>query len=334
MSSPDFVITDATRVAQSVSLGLFGPSGCGKTLSALRVAKGIQSVVGGSIYVIDTEARRALDYADDFKFKHVDFVPPFGSDRYLAAIETCRSDGPEGPRTIIVDSFSHEHESEGGMLEQFEAELQRLAGDDYAKREKNNARAWIKPKAKRRSLIVRMDQMRDVNFILTFRAADSTKPGKDSEGKNAYIHMGFMPIGGRDFVFGTKATVFLPAGSDGVPLWNPEFVGEKLMRKLPYYLKDAIDDGKPLSEEHGRRIAEWARGKSADEVIIERVAKVHEQIKNASNLDALLTTRNRAQKLLDTLKEKQPEMHDKLTLAFDGKRGDLEEAKRQAAQNA
>lgn len=263
----DFEITDATRTAQSVSIGLFGPSGCGKTLSALRLAVGIQSVVGGNIYLIDTEARRAKDYAPKedeaadnvftFNFKHVDFEPPFGSDRYLEAIEKCRADGPSGPRTVIIDSLSHEHESEGGMLEQFEKELERLGGGD-----KNNARAWIKPKAKRRKLVVRMEQMRDVNFILTFRAADQTKPGKDSTGKNTFVHLGYVPIGGREFVFCTKACAFLPPSADGIPDWNPEFVGEKMMRRLPGFLAPILRDGKPLSQDHGAAIAQWSLGGS------------------------------------------------------------------------
>lgn len=249
----EFEIRDAVRVAQAVSIGLVGPSGCGKTLSALRLASGMQSVIGGDIHVIDTEARRALDYADQFRFKHIDFAPPFGADRYLAAIEMCVA---AGAKIVIVDSLSHEHESEGGMLEQFERELERLGGG-----EKNNFRAWIKPKAMRRKLVVRMEQMRGVNFILTFRAADQTKPPK--KGEREVQHLGFMPIGGREFVYSTKATALLLAGADGVPTWNPENMGEKLMRKLPNYLKAILDDGKALSEDHGRKIAEWAKGSGA-----------------------------------------------------------------------
>ena len=36
-----------------------------------------QRVCGGDIFVIDTEARRALHYADAFKFRHVPFGAPF-----------------------------------------------------------------------------------------------------------------------------------------------------------------------------------------------------------------------------------------------------------------
>jgi hypothetical protein len=337
--SGDMEITDAVRAAQSVSIGLFGPSGCGKTLSALRLAIGIQSVAGGNIYLIDTEARRAKDYApkegekadniNTFAFKHVDLLPPFGSDRYLEAIEKCIAHGERGPRTIIIDSLSHEHESEGGMLEQFEAELARLGGGD-----KNNARAWIRPKAKRRKLVVRMEQMRDVNFILTFRAADQTKPGKDDTGKNVFVHMGFMPIAGREFVYCTKACAFLPPSADGVPVWNPEYVGEKMMRRLPKFLAPILNDGKPLSEEHGRKIAEWARGgasalpkapagQAAGKSIEERAELLKGEMKKSATMADLqkLWNHSKARSIREAL---DPDALDALTLFYEGRIGELE----------
>ena len=95
-----------------ILIGLVGPSGSGKTYSALRLATGIQSVVGGDIFVIDTEARRSLHYADKFNFRFLQFDPPFGPLDYLAAIRHCVS---KGAKTIVVDSMSHEHEGKGGV---------------------------------------------------------------------------------------------------------------------------------------------------------------------------------------------------------------------------
>ncbi len=62
MNAPVRQFTAALAVREQVPLllGLMGPSGGGKTYSALRLAKGIQSVAGGDIYMIDTEARRGL----------------------------------------------------------------------------------------------------------------------------------------------------------------------------------------------------------------------------------------------------------------------------------
>ena len=69
---------EAVREQVPLLVGLMGPSGGGKTFSALRLATGFQRVSGGDIFVIDTEARRALHYADRFKFRHIAFPAPFG----------------------------------------------------------------------------------------------------------------------------------------------------------------------------------------------------------------------------------------------------------------
>src|SRR5215471_5892900 len=90
--------------------GIMGPSGSGKTYSALRLATGIQHITGGDIYVIDTETRRALHYADQFRFMHIDFGAPFGSLDYRDCIRHCVA---KGAKVIITDSMSHEHENVG-----------------------------------------------------------------------------------------------------------------------------------------------------------------------------------------------------------------------------
>ena len=102
-----FPVSVAKRAKVPLLVGLFGPSGSGKTYSALRLATGITSVAGGDIYVIDTEANRALHYADTFKFQHVPFSEPFGSLDYLAVLRQCvcagcdhlkEENGPTGSR--------------------------------------------------------------------------------------------------------------------------------------------------------------------------------------------------------------------------------------------
>ena len=158
----------ATRDKVPLLVGLMGPSGSGKTFSALRLATGIQQVSGGDIYFIDTEARRGLHYADRFKYRHMEFGAPFGSLDYLAAITHCVK---KGAGVVIVDSMSHEHEGPGGVLEQHEQELDRMAGQDYGKRNSMNLIAWAKPKAARRQLISGLLQL-NCNFVFCFRAKE------------------------------------------------------------------------------------------------------------------------------------------------------------------
>src|SRR5439155_5467184 len=73
--------------------------------------------------VIDTEADRARHYAPrsgdepdfkhTFRFRHVSLGAPFRPDAYEGAIVAAER---AGYRAIVVDSFSHEHDGEGGHL--------------------------------------------------------------------------------------------------------------------------------------------------------------------------------------------------------------------------
>ena len=123
-----FTDSKAERTFSPLLLGLTGPSGCGKTRTALRLAAGVQKVLGGEIFHIDTEAKRALHYAEDFSFRHVPFGPPFSPGDYLQAIQHCAK---KGAGVIIIDSMSHEHEGPGGVLESHAAELMRMGAQLY-----------------------------------------------------------------------------------------------------------------------------------------------------------------------------------------------------------
>jgi ABC-type dipeptide/oligopeptide/nickel transport system ATPase subunit len=246
----------ATRERVPLLIGLFGPSGCGKTYSALELATGIQEISGGDIHVIDTEARRALHYADKFKFRHVEFTPPFNSLDYVAAIEHCVK---KGAGVIVVDSMSHEHEGAGGYLEFAEAELSRMAGEDWGKRQACKLASFIKPSAYRRQMINRLLQL-NANFIFCFRAKDKVKPVKNQQGKTEIENIGFVPIAGMELVFEMTAACLLMPRSNGVPTWETDFQGEKMVMKLPDQFQKILTGGNALSRVTGKALAEWARG--------------------------------------------------------------------------
>jgi energy-coupling factor transporter ATP-binding protein EcfA2 len=252
-STRTFEDRPAVRESVPVLIGLFGPSGGGKTYSALRLATGIQTVTGGEIYCIDTEARRALHYAYDektgkgFKFRHLAFTAPFGPLDYLAAIEHCVM---KGAKIVIVDSMSHEHEGPGGVLEMHESEMERIGKGD-----KGNFLAWQKPKSERRRLLNTILQL-PANFIFCFRAKEKMKIISGQQPKE----LGFMPIAGDEFVFEMTANILLAPHADGVPCWNSEYAGEKMMMKLPVQFRELLSTGAPLDEAMGKTLAEWARG--------------------------------------------------------------------------
>lgn len=273
MSSKQRVFEDkpATRERVPLMIGLMGPSGGGKTFSALRLATGIQRVMPGDIYVIDTEARRALHYApkkgaapvhgETFAFKHVPFGAPFSPLDYLAAIEHCAS---KGASTIIVDSMSHEHEGPGGLLEMHEAECERLMKAwKVTSRDAVQMSAWSAPKSDRRRMINTIMQL-PCNFIFCFRAKEKVRMPKKGEADREIKALGFMPIAGEEFVFEMGVCGLLLPGANGFPSWGSDFMGEKMMIKSPGQFRELLK-GKQLSEDIGEQLAKWASGGSVDE---------------------------------------------------------------------
>ncbi len=130
----------AVRENASVLVGFAGASGSGKTLSALRFATGLAGP-NGRIAFIDTERGRALHYAPPpgvtadpskgtFAFDHLELNPPFTPAAYLGAIKAADESGLY--KVIVVDSFSHEWEGEGGVLDMQEAEFIRMGSREAA----------------------------------------------------------------------------------------------------------------------------------------------------------------------------------------------------------
>jgi hypothetical protein len=219
------------------------------------LATGIQSVCGGEIAVIDTEARRALHYASRFNFLHLDFAPPHGPDRYLEAI---RAAVQLGAKTIMVDSMSHEHEGEGGVLEWHEAELDRIAGQDWKKREACNLLGWAKPKAAHRKLINGILQL-NVNLVFCFRAKEKVKPMKNDKGKTEIVPLGWQAIAGEEFVYEMTDRFLLPPGVNGVPDLSAE-AWQTGVPKVPEDHRSIVVPGRALDEEMGAALARWAQG--------------------------------------------------------------------------
>ena len=252
----EFVAKDAAREQVPVLAGLMGASSSGKTYSALRLATGMQRITGGDICVIDTESRRSLHYADQFKFKHIEFREPFGSLDYLAALQHCVN---IGAKVIVVDSMSHEHEGPGGYLDVHEQILDKRAGDDWKKREALNMLAWVEPKQNRRKLINGILRL-NANFIFCFRAGTSAKPVKVG-GKTEIVQQGYVAISGKEFIFEMTMAALLMPGSQGRPTWQSEEPGERAAIKLPRQFQQVFADGRQLDEDIGQQLAEWARGR-------------------------------------------------------------------------
>lgn len=239
----------ATRSEEPLLLGLIGPPGGGKTLSALKLAKGIQSVRGGDIHLLDTEGGRARKYNDLIPFKIVEMQPNARSDAFLAAI---MAQLLANPAAIIVDSMSDEHDA---YLAWHDEQVPKMGGNEWA--------AWAKPAAARKKLITGILKIK-VPLIFTFRAREKTKqnPNPNAKSYEKIINIGWQPVAPLEIVHTLDLACLLPPRADGVPVWKSEKIGEDFVLKLPNYLAPHIEAGKPLCEEMGAAFARWAQGET------------------------------------------------------------------------
>ena len=243
-----FQFRPAARENVALLIGLAGASGSGKTYTAMRLAKGIAG--DKPFCVIDTEAGRAKHYADLFRFDHGDFVPPFSPASYADAILAADK---AGYPVIVIDSFSHEHAGEGGILDMQEAEYQRMGAREAVK-----MTSWIKPKGEHRKMVSRLLQVR-AHLILCFRAEEKiemvTVNGKTEVRKkvSATGLDGWVPICEKNLPYELTASFLLMASKPGVPL----------PIKLQEQHKALFPLDKPITEESGARLAAWAKGGAA-----------------------------------------------------------------------
>ena len=124
-----FKIQKAVKEQLKLLIALAGPSGSGKTYSALRIAQGLAN--GGKILVVDTEAKRSLQYANKFQFDHIDFAPPFSPERFTDVIEQGEKEGYD---VIVIDSISHEWSGQGGILDMAEKLMEKMDKKDTFRR--------------------------------------------------------------------------------------------------------------------------------------------------------------------------------------------------------
>jgi hypothetical protein len=249
-----FEFRPAARENVGLIIGMVGASGSGKTYSAMRLASGMSG--SARFAVIDTENGRAKHYADQFAFDHGDLRAPFSPERYQEAI--IAADEAKYP-VIVVDSFSHEHAGDGGILDMQEAELERMAGGDWKKREACKMAAWVKPKGSHKRMVSKLLQVR-AHLILCLRAEEKIEMVKGADGrlviqpkKSLTGLSGWIPICEKTLPYELTASFLLVPDRPGIP--QPI--------KLQAQHRAFVPLDQPLDEKIGAALAEWARGKPA-----------------------------------------------------------------------
>ena len=244
----------AKRENVHLIVGMVGGSGSGKTYSALRLASGMAQ--GKRFAVIDTEARRALHYASEFTFDHLDLEPPFTPTRYHEAVMAAEES--QYP-VIVIDSMSHEHTGEGGLLDWHDNQVQELIDrakkrgskePEWALADKYNMQAWIEPKRAHKRLMDRITQIR-ANVILCFRAESKIKIVKENK-KSVIVNDGWHPICEKNVAFELIVSFLLSHERPGAIM--------PVNLKLPKPLIPVFREGTLIDEASGENLLKWASG--------------------------------------------------------------------------
>lgn len=178
-----------TRQKAKLRLALTGVSGAGKTLGALYIAYGLTKD-WAKIALIDTEHERGRFYAsrsdlNTGEFLYASLAPPYSPQRYQEYVaEAARLVGPDG--VVIVDSFSHAWNNEGGVLEIKDRIAQSQKG-------KNSYTAWNEAGKIQNNLVNTILSV-DAHTIITMRSKMAYELVENDRGKKEPQKLGLAPI--------------------------------------------------------------------------------------------------------------------------------------------
>lgn len=231
------LIRKARRSQAKLRMAFGGLPGSGKTYTAISVASGLTTEVGGKvkILVICTEHGSAAKYGGDqkgdFDFDILE-LSDFHPANYIEAIKLGESEGYD---VIIIDSLSHAWEGKGGVLEQ--------ANNASAKYRGNTFAGWKDATPLQNALIEAIIQSRchiiatmrvKADYVLETTERGTTRPVK--------VGMAFKQRDGMEYEFDIVASIDM----------NHTMIVDKTRFS-------AIDGEviKKAGPEFGRRLANW-----------------------------------------------------------------------------
>lgn len=267
-----FTFRPAVRENVQLLIGVAGGTGSGKTYSALRLAKGLAG--GKRFAAIDTENGRMRHYADFFDFDVGDLRAPFSPSAYTEAIQAADA---AGYPVIVVDSASHEHEGDGGLLDMQEAEFKRMGSKESAK-----MASWIKPKGEHKDFVQALLRVK-AHVILCFRAAEKIEMIRE-DGKTKIVPKlspvgadGWVPISEKRLPYEMTLSFLLKAERPGFPI----------PIKLQEQHRSAVPLDQPISEATGQALAAWSVGAKAAPKGESQTLELLALVKSATSLPEL-----------------------------------------------
>jgi hypothetical protein len=228
---------------------------------------------GAPIGYVDTEGKRALHYKSAFpEICHYDFeaidangeLIGFPPERWIEVIDA--AEAAEMP-VLIIDSFSHGWEGVGGVLDMHAHALDRLVREAEARNQRYNNTtpvdpgkysqlAWAEVKPRYRRLIDRIVRAK-TNIIICTRAKPVMQQGFGDKAKNARTtktrrqDVPWDPASDGDLMFELTAMVILDPSAPGCPVYQI---------KVADQFKGLFDPRKPMTEETGFAMGDWAKG--------------------------------------------------------------------------
>lgn len=233
-----FEIRKAQRQGARLLIQLSGVSGSGKTYTALQLAYGLAGNNADKVVLIDTENRRGSLYANALPqpFNIIDFYAPFSPGRYIEAIDAACKAGAE---VIVIDSVTHEWESEGGC--EWIANQTRFPD-------------WKRAKAEHKRFMTYMLQS-PAHIIACTRAREKVD---FADPKNP-IKLGIQPIQEKNFSY--EATVSLMMADQGK---------RQDVLKCPSELQAVLGRGHGyIGADDGQALRQWVDGAQAVDPKIE-----------------------------------------------------------------
>lgn len=242
--------------------------------------------VDAKIAAIDTEAGRMLHYAvapgdrptaSTFAFHHADLHPPFNPEAYLDAIEAAdKAADKAGYEVIVIDSFTHIWEGEGGVKDLAKAILEAEIAQKRKRHEEQRRRfefneeywedklstsSWDEPKNRLKRVVNRMLQSR-AHIIVCLRAEEKlriekVKDEQTGKEKTLYIQTKDLPTAQRWVPLIERRFMYEPLASF---VLGPDEPGRPFPIKLQEQHKPAVPLDQPLSENTGYLLNHWAHG--------------------------------------------------------------------------
>lgn len=241
-----FKAQKAVREKIYTKLALMSPSGGGKTYSALRLATGMADElekingVRPKILMANTEGSRGRYYANEFNYDIIDLVKPFIPEQFIEAIDYAVS---EGYGILVMDSTSHEWEGKGGCLE-----LHQKAGGKY--------QDWKFVTPRHDAFIDKLANS-PIHIVATMRGKDQYDMEKDEKGKTTVKKLGVGAKQRDGFEFEFTCTFTIDSKSH---------TAETQKDNTHIFENDAAV---VLTENHGKKIIQWANESDIEPVIPE-----------------------------------------------------------------